>query len=46
MVSLFDEKQPDIFDTTCRYLDDILNINAIYFDDMVIKTYPAVLQRN
>ena len=38
MMSLFDDKQADIidaFNTTSRYLDDILNINNIYFDNMV-----------
>ena len=27
----------DAFDTTSRYLDDILNINNVYFDNMVIE---------
>ena len=38
MMSLFDNKQADIieaFNTTSRYLDDILNIYNIYFDNMV-----------
>ena len=33
MMSLPDDKQADMFDalnTTCRYLDDILNINNVY----------------
>ena len=37
-VSLSDDKQADIidaFNTTSRYLDDILNINNVYFDNMV-----------
>ena len=29
----------DAFYTTSRYLDDILNINNIYFDNMVIRIY-------
>ena len=26
--------------TTSRYLDDILNINNVYFDNMVSQIYP------
>ena len=40
MMSLSDDKQADIidvFNTTSRYLDDILNINNVYFDNMVVK---------
>ena len=49
MVSLSDEKQADIIDalnTTSRYLDDILNINNVYFDNMVSQIYPSELQVN
>ena len=49
MVSLSDDKQADItdaFNTTPRYLDAILNINNIYFDNMVSQIYPAELQLN
>ena len=38
MMSFSDDKQAgifDAFDTTSRYLDDILNINNVYFDNMV-----------
>ena len=38
MISLSDDKQTDIidaFNTTSRYLSDILNIDNIYFDNMV-----------
>ena len=38
MMSLSDDKQADIidaFNTTYRYLDDILNINNVYYDNMV-----------
>ena len=38
MMSLSDEKQADVidaFNTTSRYLDEILNINNVYFDNMV-----------
>ena len=44
MMSLSDEKQADIidaFNTTSRYLDDILNINNVYFDTMVSHIYPS-----
>ena len=32
--------------TTSRYLDDILNINYVYFDNMVSQIYPSELQLN
>ena len=38
MMSLSDDKQANIidaFNTKSRYLDDILNINNIYLDNMV-----------
>ena len=38
MMSLSEDKQADIIDamnTTSRFLDDILNINNVYFDNMV-----------
>ena len=38
MMSLSDDKQADIidaFNTISRYLDDILNINNVYFDNIV-----------
>ena len=49
MMSLSDDKQTDVidaFNTTSRYLDDILNINNVYFDNMVSQIYPAELQLN
>ena len=49
MMSLSDDKQADIIDalkTKSRYLDDILNINNIYFDNMVSQIYPSELQLN
>ena len=49
MMSLSDDKQAgiiDAFDTTSRYLDDILNINNAYFDNMVSQIYPSELQLN
>ena len=48
MMLLSDDKQTDIidaFNTTSRYFDDILNINNVYFDNMV-SIYPAELQLN
>ena len=47
MMSLYDDKQVDIidaFNTTSRHLDDILNINNVYFDNTVSKIYPSKLQ--
>ena len=46
-MSLSDDKQADVidaFNTTSRYLDDILNINNVYFDNMVRQLYPSELQ--
>ena len=48
-MSLSDDKQADIidaFNTIFRYLDDILNINNVNFDDMVSQIYPPELQFN
>ena len=49
MMSLSDDKQVDVIDAfniTSRYLDDILNINNVYFDNMVSQIYPSELQLN
>ena len=49
MMPLSDVKQADIicaFNTTSRYLDDILNSNNVYFDIMVSQIYPSELQLN
>ena len=49
MMSLSDDKQADVidaFNTTSRYLDDILYINNVYFDNMVSQIYPSDLQMN
>ena len=49
MMSLSDDKQAEVidaFNTTSRYLDDILNINNVYFDNMVSQIYPSELQLN
>ena len=49
MMSLSGDKQADAidaFNTTSRYLDGILNINNVYFDNMVSQIYPSELQLN
>ena len=49
MMPLSDDKQADVIDafyTTSRYLDDILNRNNVYFDNMVRQIYPSQLQLN
>ena len=49
MMSLSDDKQADVihaFKTTSRYLDDILNINNVYFENIVSQIYPSELQLN
>ena len=49
MMSLTDDKQDDIVDafkTASRYLDGILNINYVYFDNMVSQIYPSELKLN
>ena len=49
IMSLSDDKQADIidaFNTTSRYLDDILNIYNVYFDNLISQTYPSELQLN
>ena len=49
MMSLSDDKPADVidaFNTTSRYFDDILNINNVYFDNIVGQIYPSELQLN
>ena len=49
MKSLSRENQADIieaFNSTSRYLDDLLNIDNIYFDKMGDRIYPTELQLN
>ena len=49
MTSLSDDKQADVidaFNTTSRYLDDTININYVYFDNMVSQIYPSEHQLN
>ena len=46
MMSLSDDRHADIidaFNTTSRYLDDLLTINDIYFDNIVRQIYHAEL---
>ena len=47
MLSLSDKNQTDIieaFNSTYKYLDDLLNIDSPYFEQMVGQIYPAELQ--
>ena len=49
MLSLSDNNQSDIieaFNSTSRYLDDLLNIDNPYFEQMVGQIYPTELQLN
>ena len=49
MKSLSRENQADIieaFNSTSRYLDDLLNIDNIYYDQMTDRIYPTELQLN
>ena len=49
MMSLSADRDGDIieaFNSTSRYLDDLLNIDNIYFDNMFKQIYPSELQLN
>ena len=49
MLSLSDYNQPDVieaFNSTSRYMDDLLNIDNPYFERMVGQIYPTELQLN
>ena len=49
MMYLSDDKQADVidaFNTTSGYLDDILYLNNVYFDNMVSQINPSGLQQN
>ena len=49
MLSLSDNNQTDIieaFNSTSRYLNDLLNIDNPYFEHMVGQIYPTELQLN
>ena len=49
MLSLSDNNQTDIveaFNFTSRFLDDLLNIDNPYFEQMLGQIYPTELQLN
>ena len=49
MKGLSSDNQADVikaFNSTSRYLDDLLNIDNPYFEGMVNQIYPPELQRN
>ena len=49
MMSLSVENQSviiEIFSSTSRYLDDLLNIDNTYFDGLISQVYPPELQLN
>ena len=49
MLSLSGDKDAEVieaFNSTSRYLDDLLNIDNTYFDGMVNQIYPSELQLN
>ena len=49
MLSLSKDNQSDVieaFNSTSRYLDDLLNIDNNFFDSMVNRIYPSELQLN
>ena len=47
MLSLLEDNQSGIieaFNSTSRYLDDLLNIDNNFFDSMVNRIYPSEIQ--
>ena len=49
MLSLSEDNQSGVieaFNSTSRYLDDLLNIDNNFFDNMVIRICPSDLQLN
>ena len=49
MLSLSDANQSEVieaFNSTSRYLDDLLNIDNKFFDSMLNHIYPSELQLN
>ena len=49
MLSLSEDNQSDVieaFNSTSRYLDDLLNFDNNFFDSMVNRIYPSELQLN
>ena len=48
-LSLSDDNQSEVieaFNSTSRYLDELLNIDNNFFDSMVNRIYPSELQLN
>ena len=48
-MSVSDDKHADIinaFNTTSKYFGDILNVNNVYFDNMVSQINPSELKLN
>ena len=49
MLSLSDNNQTDVieaFNCVFRYLDDLVNVDNSYFEQMVSQIYPSELQLN
>ena len=49
MLSLSEDSQSEVieaFNSTFRYLDDLLKIDNNFFDSMVNRVYPSELQLN
>ena len=49
MLSLLEDNQSDVikaFNSSSRYLDDLLNIDNNFFDSMINRIYPSELQIN
>ena len=49
MLSLSEDNQSGVieaFNSTSRYLDDLLNIDSYFFDSMINRIYPSELQLN
>ena len=49
MLSLSDDNQSEVieaFNSTSRSLDDLLNMDNIFFESMVNHIYPSELQLN
>ena len=46
MLFLSDNNQSEVFNSTSRYLDDLLNIDNNFFGSMVIHIYSSELQLN
>ena len=49
MLSLSEDNQSDVieaFNSTSRYLDELLNIDNDFFDSMVKRIYPSEPQLN